>query len=89
MRVTWTPNEYGGFEYRIGDVVLYVVPVRTVTRKFKTTAARGSLWRAGCSRWDAATSTLARYGRDRSDEHVTKMIDAKTIAIEIYNEATP
>lgn len=56
-------REGAGWAAHKGDVTLYATPDRT-TGVLGDRPARGTKWRAGVSRWDEATRTISRHGRD-------------------------
>ena len=85
-RITWTKDGAGFKAEMPGNVTLFAVPEHT-KGLFGEKAARGTLWRAGASHWDAAKSTMSRYGRDAYTELQPDARSAKALAEFIYAEA--
>lgn len=86
-RVNWIKNDWAGWQADMGgNVTLVVVPDR-YAKGFTPKAARGTKWRAQASHWDAATSTMSRFGRDVYGDLQDSADAAKRLAESIYREA--
>lgn len=83
--IKWNADGAGFKAEMPGNVTLFAVPDRT-KGLFGEKAARGTLWRAGASHWDAATSTVSRYGRDAYGEMQADARSAKALAASVYAE---
>lgn len=82
----WKPVDYGrGFRAEMPDAIsLNVAPNQTVA--FGTKPARGTSWCVSISRYEEATRTIYRFGRDTYGiEHRTAK-DAMRAAEQVYLE---
>lgn len=86
MRIDWTKRD-GMHVAEIGNITLAATPAQWA-KGFIPKAARGSKWRAQCSIWDDATSTMSRYGRDEYMTLYGTAAEAKRAAERIYTDAT-
>ena len=84
----WLRDQFAGFVCEMPDnVTLIVSPCRTVSRRLKLAAVRGTKWRAQCSVWEQSTRTMSRFGRDAWREECVDSKAAKSLAQEIYEQA--
>lgn len=85
----WTPNSSGaGFVAKMQGAVTLVVTPDHVTGLFGEKPRRGTTWHAQASHWDAATTTMSRFGRDEYGVTHKTFKDAMRAAEAIYRDAT-